>query len=155
MNRKLSGTSHYDFEAVHKRIRQAEMNRNQMRPFYSGRSKLRPSDVAWTPWTPRRVFLIAASLVVLAFVCWLCSSVQAFYAQSQEGLLAAACQNNQLHHAGAAYCFDGGHLVHTLNADGTVRSPGFDWRVNETALRQAEAAETARVGPRRHAKLAE
>jgi hypothetical protein len=45
--------------------------------------------------------------------------------------------------------------IHTLNADGTVRSPGFDWRVNETALRQAEAAETARVGPRRHAKLAE
>jgi hypothetical protein len=71
-----------------------------------------------------------------------------------EDLLAAACQNNQFQHAGAANCFDGRRFVHTIDPDGTARKPSFDWSLNEAARREAEAEEDARVGNVRHAKLA-
>jgi hypothetical protein len=153
----LLPSNHFDYEAVAKRLRQAELNRQpprQLGPMYafSGRARSRRASA---PPQQRRVSalsrlktalreekkqLVVASLVLLGFATWLGSSAQALYAQHVEALLADSCQKNQLNHAAEAYCFDARRLVYTLNPDGTATKPGLDWRVNENAHRKAEAA---------------
>jgi hypothetical protein len=86
--------------------------------------------------------MVAASLILAGFATWLGSSAQALYAKHEEAVLAGACRDKELAHAGSTYCFDERRIVHKLKEDGTTVKPGLDWRVNEAAHRKAEAAAT-------------
>jgi hypothetical protein len=146
-------SSDFNYENVVKRLKQARLGRPALPP---GRpTKLRSGPAARSV-APRRPSLwsrmtgtvrdeakqmVAASLALLGFGVWLCSSAQALYDRRGEATLAGACHDNQLAHAGAAYCFDDRRIVHTLKDDGTATKPGLDWRVNENALRKAESEE--------------
>ena len=150
-------SNHFDYERVIKRLKHTKQVNQERKP--RPKAKLAPlrSIAPRKPVAPPapstsllsragRILrdeskqLIAASLALLGFGVWLCSSAQALYAQHVEATLAGACHENQLDHAAEQYCFDGRRIVHVLKPDGTATKPGLDWRVNEAALRRAEAA---------------
>jgi hypothetical protein len=152
---KIIHTSDFDYENVVKRLKQAEQRRDRQpeakTPPRANRAPSRPEPA---PPQPRQskwrglsggLFdeskqLTAAALVLLGFGGWMVSSAQALYTQREQTMLAGACAENQLAHAGSTYCFDQRRIVHTLNADRTTQRPGLDWRVNEVSHRMAEAA---------------
>jgi len=155
--KKIVHTSDFDYENVVKRIRQAEQKRprkpatsvvalradpraRQSRPPIAQQE--RPG--IWTRMTgavrDESKQLTLAAVVLLGFGGWMVSSAQALYAEREQAQLAGACHENQLAHAGATYCFDERHMVHTLNADGTTTKAAIDWRVNELSHRVTEAA---------------
>ncbi|MCW2273033.1 hypothetical protein GJ654_02880 [Rhodoblastus acidophilus] len=152
--KKILHTSDFDYENVVKRLKQAEQKRErrpEIMPLPMRSAPSRPVAVAqprppsfWARATSglrdESKQMTVAALALLGFGGWLVSSAQALYAQREEALLAGACHENQLAHAGASYCFDDRRIVHTLKADGTAKKPGLDWRVNELSHRMAEAA---------------
>jgi hypothetical protein len=151
--KKIIHTSDFDYENVVKRLKQAEQKRD--RPEFKPLPlRSAPSRPVANPQKQRPSFrakasaglrdeskqMTVAAVILLGFGGWLVSSAQSLYARHEEALLAGACHENQLAHAGASYCFDQRRIVHTLNADGTTKKPGLDWRVNELSHRMAEAA---------------
>ncbi|MBB4200115.1 hypothetical protein GGD83_003942 [Rhodoblastus sphagnicola] len=136
-------SDHYDYHKVTARIRKAKQQKAPTKR-RSAPILRSPSPSAWSRFKAalrdESKKLIAASVVILGFVVWLGSWVHAYYAQNTEAALAAACQQNEFYHASSTYCYDDRRVVHTLKPDGTTTKPGLDWRVNESALRKAEAA---------------
>jgi len=152
---KLAHSSHFDYESVMSRIRNAkEKHRpsSPAKPHHPPGAWRRARAVAQPQRGPSlwsRIAaglrdeskqLVAAGLVMLGFVVWFGCWAEGVFERRTEEARAVACQNNQLSHAAATYCFDDRRVVHTLKDDGSTTRPGLDWRVNESALRKAESS---------------
>lgn len=147
-------SNYFNYDNVAQRLRKADLQRKRQlqaeayaksrraspRPRADAQTRLSPWSALSSALRNESRQLLVASFFLLGIAGWLCSAVQAMYAQHVQAVLAAACHQNQLNHAADAYCFDDRRIIHTLNPDGTATKSGPDWRVNEAALRLAEAA---------------